>query len=1132
MSYECNLQHYPKISVGGFILIGLILCLPMIGSCYFPEVYGHAFVISTNPSSGQTLSESPVEVIADINEPVDLTYSRISVINSNGERIDNADLTYVNNDESKLSVTVPTELEEGTYTGSVQMLSQIDGHLTQDTFVFGIGKQGMTFSTSETQGDTTTSIFEQLSIGSALAKFPALVGQVMIVGSAFCMLWLWKPIIRIKWLEENLTHLQKKIEIKALLLLLTGSIILLVSDFAMIASLAISINASVFDAINTKFGDVWLVRTIISFNLLFFILFVLYRRNNESLSVANHILKKERILEYLAIFVLGITTLLTTSFMGHAAAVSSNFLYIVLDFIHNVAASLWIGGVIYLAFVAIPSLKDKPLHHDLGNPSNNSKLKMRKNFFARNAKKESEIDDKNSDPLNRILINSIVSIIIPRFSFVPVIILGTILMSGPFLLYVLEDNLSLTLSSLYGKVLVSKLILAGIMIIMGIYYQIFIYNRSLLNVVRYTNLETSQYQMVSKGKKSHNYSAKEILSKFQAGLKVEVFFGILLLGSVAVLTSTGLPESEKDIRVIQPIQNELLFVSSADLSPYLNTVFIPNNGNVNSTPNNNSAGDTISNPYTKVLLSIKPYLPGNNNLKISFLDPYNNPVDLDRTKLKMTFVEEPTSSISVTFAPIEVSAIKESTGVFSANTSFGFSGQWKIEVEGISNQRNTSNIYAVFDAFVKPSLDQMSFNVTEFNTSIENISGTDMNLSQPLYPVYDQERNVIWIGDTVLNSGRILEFNLDNANYFEHKIKGTRIISHLALDSNDNIWYLDPLNRLLGYYNPQNDSNENYVLFSQSAVTNTTNEDERSSVVGPPLSSYLVSEAQGAPSALAIDSKNNIWVTIANTNIILKFDPFDKTFERIELPSSNANPLSIGFDDHDVAWVAEGGSSSIAKVTNQDGNYTVREFYPNNMDSNQLRNNTLNDPIFITTSPFNYEIFISEHEGNGISVFNPITETFRQLPLNSKEALPFGMVFDKYHNLWIAEHLTNRLTVMDPITGEQKGVEIPTPNPFVQYLSVDGTGQVWFAEQRGNALARIDTDVDSMSLLPQPISMQDSVDRIGVSDFIADIGFEKIASPLIALGLIIVSLMYVRTTYALSNSIQYVEKIQQNKLEE
>ena len=46
---------------------------------------------------------------------------------------------------------------------------------------------------------------------------------------------------------------------------------------------------------------------------------------------------------------------------------------------------------------------------------------------------------------------SILSIILPRFSTVPVTVLGIIVTTRPFLLYILESNLALTLASFYGK---------------------------------------------------------------------------------------------------------------------------------------------------------------------------------------------------------------------------------------------------------------------------------------------------------------------------------------------------------------------------------------------------------------------------------------------------------------------------------------------------------------------------------------------------------------------------------------------------------------------------------------------------------------------------------------------------------
>ena len=53
----------------------------------------------------------------------------------------------------------------------------------------------------------------------------------------------------------------------------------------------------------------------------------------------------------------GLIALLTTSLIGHGAALNPASVPILIDFVHNLSASLWIGGVIYLAFVVVPGIK-------------------------------------------------------------------------------------------------------------------------------------------------------------------------------------------------------------------------------------------------------------------------------------------------------------------------------------------------------------------------------------------------------------------------------------------------------------------------------------------------------------------------------------------------------------------------------------------------------------------------------------------------------------------------------------------------------------------------------------------------------------------------------------------------------
>ena len=72
----------------------------------------------------------------------------------------------------------------------------------------------------------------------------------------------------------------------------------------------------------------------------------------------------------------------------------------------------------------------------------------------------------------------------------------------------------------------------------------------------------------------------------------------------------------------------------------------------------------------------------------------------------------------------------------------------------------------------------------------------------PLYPTYDVIRNAIWVGDSEINSGRIWEFDLISKQYTEHKINGTNIITGTAMDFENNIWYIDPITKIVGQYMP------------------------------------------------------------------------------------------------------------------------------------------------------------------------------------------------------------------------------------------------------------------------------------------------------------------------------------------
>jgi copper transport protein len=997
-----------------------------------PKSYAHAFTIKSDPSPSQSLPKSPSKVDVYFSEPVDVRYSKLMVIDASGKQVDNKDEHYINGDQTTLSVTLPGGLKDGVYTVSSKVLSAADGHVVDNAFVFGVGE-----AVIPSQASSTSNVQTELYIPNAIARFPALVGQVMVVGAAFSTLWLWKPISKITWLKDSLAETRSKTDRNFIILVLIGSIILVVSNFGIIYVQANSINTGIVEAMGTKFGTVWIARAVESFILLAISL-AMFRKAIKRMP--KNFAASPTKGEVIGIFAIGLTILATTSLIGHGAA-NGQVLPITIDFIHNLAASLWIGGIIYIGFIVVPKLR-------------------------------------HAEGLEEYVKASALSVLIPRFSTVPVIILGVIVVTGPFLLYMLESNLDLTLASLYGKWLIIKLSLAAVMIALGGYNQVIIYRQArrasiLSTTVRGTAAAGGGGEVVETKTNNNNNSGnspypnnkakKSALFKFGRSTKAESIVGIALLAAVALLVNTGLPASEfqKQNAATPTISNT---ITTAQQDQGFTATRFVEDGN-------------------RVILSINPYTPGNNNFKISFLDSNRNPVDVKSVQLRYTQIEKG-------IGPINIDAQKISKGVFSANAAFGIPGKWNLEIEGVQTKANALNILATYDLSVNPKLSQLAFSVQDFKIPKNN--------SQPLYPVYDKSRNSIWVGDTVIDSGRILQYNINTHRYVEHKVSGTSIVTVMALDPHDQLlWYVDPLMKNLGQYNIENGTSKLYKI---------------------PI--------QGVISGIAIDSSNNLWLTSPTANGILKFNTQTKSFAAMTLPTANAQPLGIIADQSGQIWVAEG----IGKLANIDPtkNNKISEYAPTG------QNNTLKSPTALLADPTTGNIYISEHDGHVVSVFNPLLKTFKEYPPLDPNGLPFGMAIDGYGNLWVAEHTINKVAAINPTTGEVKEVSIPAQSPFVQWLTSDSKGNIWLAEQRGNALAVISSTAKlaqpSSSLSQTSNNNNNGNNKNNSYPGIPKLGFSyaDIVGPSLAGGIIISALFYSKSIMDLKNSMRHVMRRQNN----
>jgi copper transport protein len=967
------------LAIASFSAVFLIL--PNI-----PNSYAHALIVRSDPTPSQSLPTPPAKVDVYFTDPVDIRYSVIKVLDPNGNEIQNKDEHYITSDQTALSVSLPAGLPNGVYTVSTKVLDQTDGHVTENGFVFAVGVVA-----PQNSAQPKVSYSNVISIQDAVARFPALIGQVIVVGTAFSTLWLWRPVSKIVGLKERFAETRLKIDKRATILMLIGAMIVFASGFGMIAAEAYSINAGFLDAVSTKFGQSWIARMTVASVLLGLSLMFYFKQRK-----SNSILPKWQTVVILGV---GMAVLSTTSIISHGAA-TGKIAPLVLDFIHNLVASIWIGGILYFDLIMIPKLK--------------------------------QTSDENIPP-------AILSIVIPKFGSVVLFILGTITITGPFLLFLLESNLDLTLASIYGKILLVKLSLATVMIAIGAYHQIFIHK------------QTFKALTVSRGKNNSTQEPNQvkILSRFGLSAKIETIVGIALIASVAVLVDSGLPATEfQDLLQLQQPSLNVFAATPASVQQNLFTAtqFV-NNG-------------------SRVILSIDPYFIGSNDITISFLDSNRSPVDIQSVLLELTQTDK-------SIGPIKVDTQQVSTGVFSAQTdSLTIPGNWHAHIEGVPSASGSLSLVADYDLSVDPKVSQISANIKEYKLPD--------NQSLPLYPVYDKDRNAIWVGDTKIKSGKIIEFNLDSKKFTEYKIDRTNIITYVALDPQDKLWYVDPISKILGHFNPSDNSNQMYVV-----------------------------PTYGALSGIALDNSGNLWLTAATTDELIKFTPTGNNFTSIKLATGSV-PLGIAIDKStSQIWVAETETGKLANI-NPSKNYEITE-YPTQ------KNSTLVNPTALLVDPLTSKVFVSEHDGTAVSVFDPFLKIFTTRYQLDSQGLPFGMAFDTNHDLWVAQHTLNKIAIVDTRTGETNEFEIPSPRSFTQWITSDSQGNIIMAEQLAHAIGIVKTtSTPTLQTAGQAVGAT-PIPKIGF-------GYAEMAAPSIAIALVAVAFVFSKTVIELKNNIRHIKE--------
>ncbi|MHA7648178.1 copper resistance CopC/CopD family protein [Nitrosopumilus sp. S4] len=887
-------------------MMKFLLILLIFSSISIPFAAAHPFTLETIPSLESNAPAGTTKVIVFFSEPVEIEFSTLKVIDSDGNQIDNKDTKYYQGEESLIVTTPP--LQDGVYTVTSKVLSKVDGHLVPNAFLFAVGDVVISSDLLGKESPT-----ELIFLPEAGARYPGLVGQTIVLGAVIASLLIWgtqnKQLIREEINKIESFHHGKFMSITGI-----GLILVFISDILMIAVQTIRIESSPLDAIQTTFGNTWLIRMILTIILLG-IWFILDRK--KILSKRNQI----------PMLVGTLALISTSSLIGHGAASGENAA-LVLDYLHNLVAGIWIGGIMYFVFILLPTF--------------------------------SQLKEKNREKMSLVLI--------PRFSIAFIIAVGVVIITGPTLLWFLESDVGVITESVYGQLIILKIVIASVMVGLGGFFQ---------------------FKVQKTAEKNYNSGKISVHKKIKRSLKVDAALGIILLGVIALLSNGTLPAGE-----IQKVDAQESF-------GFKTTEYSEN---------------------AKFEIEILPFASGQNSIVVKVSDFENKPLyDYDQLKVK---ISNPSKNIFPIVVPMEIIKDDEDKPVeYQGELTFGFYDDWEIEIE--AQRTENPNEGKIINVAVKPRLENLQTQIIEYQLP------EDAKPLFPLYDgknsiwISDPSAPRLWEFSLDTNEFSSYSFDGLTTTFLTQDHNGKIWFSDTPRNQ---IGFIDPetkqiTTKTIPKLDPVISDNTPIFLLADydGNIWITIINKDRILKYIPVLDKFeeiVLPDKQSLPFALAIDEEGKIWFSTTGAGKIGFIEPDINKITQFTNDEPLQAPEFLIFDKNGDLWIAEHTGLSITKF-----NPVLETFERVTVpDKDAL-------PFGMTFDKYG-NIWFAQHTVDKIGVFDPDNTNLLEIPVPSETSFVQFMTSDGNNNVWFVEQQSNKLATVKTTEIPVSATQVFASNTF------------------------------------------------------------------------------------------------------
>lgn len=366
-------MRFPAVRRRVLLAALLAVCLALL----FPGISeAHAILLRSDPAKDAVLPVAPDQVRMWFSEALNPAISTAVVVNGANARVDVGDAHASIDDPTEMDVSLKPNLPPAVYVVVYRTDSTVDGHVLTGSFLFTVARPDGTVPTLNPNAHPGVNVLGGSSLSGQYTgqlDGPTFFNLVMItlvelgavfwVGAAFWQLFVLQPSS-----EEyaDLGEANQRVQQRfARRFSLPTLLVLLLANVGVLFGQAINVTGGNFATAfapnllgelitSGSFGIFWLMRVVV---ILLALRLALYQwQFKQRPQGVNTVLSWANVILGLALFI-------AITMSSHAAAVSGNArVYALLaDWLHLVAAALWVGGMLYIATSYLPIISKRPI---------------------------------------------------------------------------------------------------------------------------------------------------------------------------------------------------------------------------------------------------------------------------------------------------------------------------------------------------------------------------------------------------------------------------------------------------------------------------------------------------------------------------------------------------------------------------------------------------------------------------------------------------------------------------------------------------------------------------------------------------------------------------------------------------